>query len=90
MPRARKVRTRFTAEDDEILLDWVDRIRARGLPLWSVNQWQELADKVNFSKVEQSNVNTNSTRATVLNRGEDVIKITLDTFGQIKLRSPNQ
>jgi hypothetical protein len=38
----------FTAEEDEILLDWVERVRERGLALWSERHWQELADKVGF------------------------------------------
>jgi hypothetical protein len=38
----------FTAEEDEILLDWVERVRERGLALWSERHWQELADNVSF------------------------------------------
>jgi len=46
LPRAKRARVKFTAEDDEILLDWVERVRERGLALWSERHWQELADKV--------------------------------------------
>ncbi len=36
----------FTTEDDEILVDWAEIGRERGLALLSERHWQELADKV--------------------------------------------
>jgi hypothetical protein len=80
----------FTAEDDEILLDWVGRVRERGLPLWSKWHWQEFADKVKLSDLEQTNVNFSRIRVTVWNRGEGVINTILDTFGQTILKMPSQ
>jgi hypothetical protein len=49
-PRAKGSRRRFTAEDDQILLDWVGKGRAQGVALWSDRYWQELAAKVIFPR----------------------------------------
>lgn len=54
LPGGKKKRTAFTAEDDEILVDWAEMGRERGLALWSERHWQELAEKVISSRYAQN------------------------------------
>jgi hypothetical protein len=48
LPRAKRIRRNFTAEDDQIILDWVARAKARGQALLSNVIWRELEAKVNL------------------------------------------
>jgi hypothetical protein len=48
LPRVKGVRRSFTAEDDQIIVDWVARAKARGQALLSDVIWKELEAKVYF------------------------------------------
>jgi hypothetical protein len=48
LPRVKRVRRNFTAEDDQIIVDWVAAAKARGQALLSDVIWKELEAKVYF------------------------------------------
>jgi hypothetical protein len=54
-PKPKKKREAFTAEDDEILLDWVQKMRKGGRALWGNYIWQELEAQV---RTQQFNCKT--------------------------------
>jgi len=88
-PKGKGTRQRFTAEDDEILLDWVAKTRAQGLPLWSNRIWQELAAKVISPSWIQSTANDNSIRVIVSSHGRGVTGTISHIFGQMNLKIPS-
>ncbi|KAH8793470.1 centromere protein Scm3-domain-containing protein, partial [Hyaloscypha finlandica] len=78
--QAKKARVMFTAEDDEILLDWVERVRERGLALWSERHWQELADKYpRHSMKSWQGRYQNSFRHLWSHQAEEIGSVTSDT-----------
>jgi hypothetical protein len=46
LPGSKRVRRNFTAEDDEIIVQWVARAKARGQPVMSDSIWRDLEAKV--------------------------------------------
>ena len=46
LPSSKRIRKSFTAEDDQIIVDWVARVKARGQKLLSEVVWAELEARV--------------------------------------------
>jgi hypothetical protein len=48
LPSSKRIRRNFTAEDDQIIVDWVAKAKARGQQVLSEVVWAELEARVCF------------------------------------------
>jgi Centromere protein Scm3 len=81
LPQAKQVRRKFTIEDDQILVDWVARAKARGHAIMSGTTWRDLEAKVNLPHGPHNRADENySIQITPLSRGDLATSAILPTF----------
>jgi len=57
LPGPKRVRRKFTAEDDQIIMDWVARAKARGQSVLADSIWRDLEAKVYLLKWPRNGAN---------------------------------